>query len=145
MRTPFVLVVLVACATIAAGCGSSERDDGASIPATSEQTTQPAPSGLLGEVRQRLEAAGYNPETRDVSGAAAGLDVSGTAVTAYASAAEAQRSYREIERIFARQPGQGVAEVAGERVYFYANESRLTADERERFAKLVATAEGTGP
>jgi hypothetical protein len=147
VRTPFALVVLVACATtIAVGCGNSERDGGSSAPATSAQTTEATTRGPLSDVEQRLRAGGFQPTPNDVSGAAlASIDVGSVTVYAYADEAAAAEDLAAIREAFAEQPGRGLAERVGTRVYYVAAERTLTAADRAKLARVVAIGEGRQP
>jgi ABC-type Fe3+-hydroxamate transport system substrate-binding protein len=138
------LVVLLAAL---AGCGGSgnSTDPTTATTARAQTVAQASPRRPLGEVRQRLVAAGYHPRSHEYGDAADGLDVGGVSVAAYATAAEAERDYREIKQTFATAGGRGVVEIVGAHVYFLAQERRLTAAERERFAKVVIAGEAIGP
>jgi hypothetical protein len=133
--------VVVLLATLA-GCGGGTASKS---PSTGAKTSPPAARTPLGDVQQRLAAAGYHPHAHPYSDAAAGLEAAGVSVAAYATVAEAERDYREIKQTFDAASGRGVVEIHGTHVYFLAQERRLTAAERERFAKVVITGEGMGP
>jgi hypothetical protein len=147
VRTPYVLPLLAACATIAVGCGSSSTDGGSSMATAAGGTTTaaaPSPGGPLGEVRQRLVAAGFRPETNEVSGTAvASLDVGTVTITAYADGADAVHDLRSIRQVFAETPDRGLVTRVGTRVYYVAAERPLTAADRARLAQIVAVAEAT--
>jgi hypothetical protein len=149
VRSPDVLPLLAACATLTAGCGST-ADRSESTAATSPahaQTTTPrsAPRGPLGAVRQRLAAAGFYAETNAVSGAALGsLLVGDVTIYAYHSASDATADMRGIEQAFAEHPDRGLVKRIGARLYMIAAQRSLTASDRARFAKVIAVGEASG-
>jgi hypothetical protein len=104
------------------------------------------PDGPLGEVSQRLAAAGFHPKTNAVSGTAVGsLLVGGVTIYAYRTTIDATADLRRIEQVYAPYPGRGLAKLVGTHLYTIAKPRSLTAADRARFAKVVIAGEAIGP
>lgn len=149
--------VVAASALTMLGCGSDNEPNPPSgaaerptvTAAATTRATEPkivdpgGENGTLGAVRARLEAAGYEVEQEDVSGAAvAGLRIGTVSVTGYRDSADAEAEADAIRRVFAEQPGRGLVRVEGTRVYYLAQERALTEADRAKLARVVRTGEG---
>lgn len=151
-REPVVPLTVVGCvlAMLFSGCGgansvsTSSQSTSASATHETPTITQPgAQPGSLAAIKQRLTAAGYSPEDREVSGnAVEDVEVDGVEIDSFRTAAAARAEYAAIRGVFRDHPGRGIARLLGTRLYWFGKERPLTSGERARYEKIVSIAEG---
>jgi hypothetical protein len=148
-----VRLTVIGCslAVLLGGCGSgsSQPERPLTSPSAAHQTptiVQPgAQSGSLAAVKQRLAAAGYSAEDREVSGnALQGLEVDGVSIDSYRTATAATADYNGMRALDRQYPGRGVARLVGTSLFSLEAERQLSSAERARFEKIVRVAEAGG-
>lgn len=143
------------------GCGGDDetaKGDTAAVADTTDQPTRTTPTQRpavkppkvpadtvrdVDAVRGALTAAGYTvKQSKNPGKPLAQLEVGDTLVAFYASADDAAMSAAGLKKAFAKSPVRGAVRASGNRLYTVSQNDKLTDADRDRFDKIVSTAEG---
>lgn len=133
-----------------AGCGTgasttSSTSSAAPTVAAHETPTVTEPgtqTGSLEDIKRRLSAAGYSPEKHTVTGnAVQDLEVDGVEIDSYRTVAAANAEYHDMQALFRKSGGRGIARRVGTTLYWFAEEGSPTPTELARFDRIVRIAE----